>query len=137
MKIRWHLLGQNLLSRFTRFGLGEEEQPASDKRALAWRHSLNETVVCRLGRKTVPAELVDISESGMRLRLAERLERDDTVFVTSQEADGVLQQVNCRVAWCRGNPPEVEVGLEFNSSDENCYQVWLQRARPDSPSEAV
>ncbi len=121
MSKRWQAWGAQLLSRFT----GHHGEPAPEKRAPRPRLALGVQVVCRVGRRQFAAELLDISERGLRLRVPEALTKDDTVFVTS---DSTRQQVNCRVAWCRGKEPDVEVGLEFNASDENSYHEWIRQA---------
>ncbi|MBT9588297.1 PilZ domain-containing protein [bacterium] len=121
MSKRWQAWRAQLFSRFT----GHHGDPTPEKRQCGPRLALGVQVVCRVGRRQFPAELLDISESGLRLRLSEALTKDDTVFVTS---DSMRQQVNCRVAWCHGKEPDIEVGVEFNASDENSYHEWMRQA---------
>lgn len=116
--------------------LGGSPKAVEHKPRFAGRRDLGVPAVCYKGRRELDVRVLDISEKGMRLFLREPLEQEDTVFVRSSVDDKTVppQQVNCRVVWCRGKMNDWEAGLEFNSSDENVYQAWLNTPSPNVPS---
>jgi len=101
-----------------------------DNRRQSQRLRLRVPVTAKLGIQEVKAELLDISPTGMRLRLPLRVEEDDTLRVSSNQETGLVgrQRLVCRVAWVKARKPEYEVGLEYNDSDENLAHSWIQLA---------
>lgn len=101
-----------------------------DNRRQSQRLRLRVPVTAKLGIQEVKAELLDISPSGMRLRLPLRVEEDDTLRISSSQETGLVgrQRLICRVAWVKAKRPEYEVGLEYNDSDENLAHSWIQLA---------
>lgn len=72
-----------------------------------------------VGKEVVPIETVhDVSISGIRMALATHLQEGETVTLTAQEADMIID-VQGEVRWCR-DTPEVgvyEFGVEFDTSN--------------------
>jgi hypothetical protein len=87
-------------------------------------------VICKIGDEEHPAELLDISATGMRILVPTRVNEDDTVRVSAIPETGLVgrQRLICRVAWARQRKPEWEVGLEYNDTDENLAHSWVQLA---------
>lgn len=101
-----------------------------DNRRQSQRLRLRIPVTAKLGIQEVKAELLDISPTGMRLRLPLRVEEDDTLRISSSQETGLVgrQRLVCRVAWVKAKKPEYEVGLEYHDSDENLAHSWIQLA---------
>lgn len=101
-----------------------------DNRRGHQRLRLRVPVICKVGPEEHPAELLDISATGMRILLPARVNEEDTVRVSAIPETGLVgrQRLICRVAWVRQRKPEWEIGLEYNDSDENLAHSWVQLA---------
>lgn len=94
------------------------------------RLRLKVPVLARVDQEDLKAELLDLSPTGMRLRLPQSVERDDTVRVSASQESRLVgrQRLLCRVVWVKRRKPGCEVGLEYNDSDENLAHSWVQLA---------
>jgi hypothetical protein len=101
-----------------------------DNRRGHQRLRLRVPVVCKVGAEEHPAELLDISATGMRILVPARVNEEDTVRVSAIPETGLVgrQRLICRVAWVKQRKPEWEVGLEYHDTDENLAHSWVQLA---------
>lgn len=87
-------------------------------------------VLCRVGHEDHPAELQDLSATGMRLLVPVALKLDQLVRISSISETGLVgrQRLLCRVVWVRVRRPEWEVGLVYADSVANIAESWVQLA---------
>lgn len=101
-----------------------------DNRRQSPRLRLRVPVLCKHGDEELPGELLDISNTGMRVTVKSPVEVDETLRVSAPDQSGLVgrQRLICRVAWVKVRRPEYELGLEYNDSDENVAHSWIQLA---------
>lgn len=94
------------------------------------RLRLRVPIACKLLDEEHPAELLDISATGMRVLMPCPVHVEDTIRVSAIPETGLVgrQRLICRVAWVRPHRPEWEVGLEYHDTDENLAHSWVQLA---------
>lgn len=121
----------NLLRRWLQF-VQEPLPEVGEKPRAADRLALEVQVECRQGHREFLGWVHEISSQGMRLSVSVPLRAEDTLQI--QSVDKPRQHVLGRVAWVRGRYPQWEVGIQFNPSDQNVYQGWLDQARSQPSS---
>lgn len=101
-----------------------------DNRRHSPRLRLRVPILCKQGEEELAGELLDISNTGMRILLKSPVEVDETVRVSAPDQSGLVgrQRLICRVAWVKPRRPDYELGLEYNDSDENVAHSWIQLA---------
>lgn len=87
-------------------------------------------VECRFGKRSSPAQVVDIGLGGMKLRCSQPPTVGELVEVSYPESPARAQQpsVPCRVEWARGRDRDgaVFVGLTYEASNELLGQSWVK-----------
>jgi hypothetical protein len=101
-----------------------------DNRRQSPRLRLRVPILCKVGTEEMAGELLDISNTGMRVTVQSAVEEEETVRVSAPDQSGLVgrQRLICRVAWVRFRRPDYELGLEYNDSDENVAHSWIQLA---------
>ena len=98
-----------------------------DRREAPTRAPLSISVQCFHQGRPFEARIQDFSAQGLCISCAQRLEIEDTIEVAS--LDGRKQFVSGRVAWISGKGSDVQLGIQFNPSDQNRLEHWLSLAQ--------
>jgi len=121
----------NLFKRWLQY-VQSPSEPSVERRVAEARLPFELKVECRQGNREFVGLIRQISAHGMRLDVSVPLKPEDTLLI--QSFDTPRQHVLGRVAWVQGRHPEWAVGIQFNPSDENVFQGWLERAQANRPA---
>jgi len=119
------MLSRNSLFQWFQ-GLLDPPTP-KERREAPSRIPLSISVQCLHQGRLFEARIQDLSAQGLRISCTQRLELEDTVEVTS--LDGRKQLLSGRVAWVSGPQSDLQVGIQFNPSDQNRLEHWLSLAQ--------
>lgn len=81
-------------------------------------------VICETEHRTLEAVVSEVSLTGVRLELSERLSRD-TIVLLKTDVSGELQPVRCQVKWCRRTAEGLAAGLAFHEEPEQLSRSWV------------
>jgi hypothetical protein len=93
------------------------------------RFTCCESVVCRVGRRKVQAEIVDLSRGGLRLKLSQPLLIGQQVEVKPKHRSRGRSPVLAVVRW-QSTGVEMEAGLEFLEPAGKLSRKWLRKLFP-------
>ncbi|MEW6283534.1 MAG: PilZ domain-containing protein, partial [Candidatus Eremiobacterota bacterium] len=82
-------------------------------------------VSCLLDDRAFDAVVDQVSLTGVRMVLNERLLRDDIVVVQPVQVHAQLEPVRCNVRWCRKSGSALTAGLAFNEPPTRLSRSWV------------
>ena len=88
-------------------------------------------LICHIGENNYVSQTIDVSPSGMRMRIPVLLDSGALLSVSSVPETGLAgrQKLLCRSLWVRNLGPEgCEVGTYYADSAENLAASWVQAA---------
>ncbi|MEW6279623.1 MAG: PilZ domain-containing protein, partial [Candidatus Eremiobacterota bacterium] len=96
----------------------------SDERR-APRLDCNYKVRCFAGVGGFVATVNEVSLTGVRMEMPDRLEKDALVEVHAFVTTGRLEPVRCIVRWCRNDGPQYTAGMAFHEPPAKLSRSWV------------
>ncbi|CAN0456509.1 unnamed protein product, partial [Phaeothamnion confervicola] len=95
------------------------------------RTSVRLPLICKIDNRDYPGESIDVSFSGMRLRLPVAVTPEQRMHISAAPAAGLSGRPNllCRTSWVRPlGDAGFEIGTSYADSEENLATSWVQSA---------